>query len=105
MCDVTSNMKLKFENKATDKMPRGQNLFPGNRRAVPKQKGIWIFSCMLGEVCVTNRGRFRKPRVQTDAQMLLTSVGSDSGAFVPRIRRNRKGSGCSTDPKSTCLAC
>lgn len=86
-------------------MPRGQNLFPGNRRAVPKQKGIWILSCMLGEVCVTNRGRFRKPHVQTDARMLLTSVGSDSGAFVPRIRRNRKGSGCSTDPKSTCLAC
>lgn len=37
--------------------------------------------------------------------MLLTSVGNDSKFFVPRIRRNRKGSGCSTDPKSTCLAC
>lgn len=68
-------------------------------------KGIWILLGMLGEVCVTNRGRFRKPHVQTDAWMLLTSVGSNSGPFVPRMRRNRKGSGCCTDLKSIFLAC
>lgn len=60
---------------------------------------------MLGEVCVTNRGRFRKPHVQREAWMLLTSVGSNSGPFVPRMRRNRKGGGCCTDLKSIFLAC
>lgn len=37
--------------------------------------------------------------------MLLTSVGNDSKSLVPRIRRNRKGSSCSTGAKRTCLAC
>lgn len=66
-------MKLKFENQAAGKMQRGKKknlaleLFLRNMRTVPKLKAVWIFSCMLGEACVTTRGRFKKTTVQTDS--------------------------------------
>lgn len=59
---------------------------------------------MWGEACVTTRGCLKETTVQTDSEMLLTSVGNDSKSLMPRIRRNRKGSGCSTGTKRPCLA-
>lgn len=106
MCDVTAQIwSWNLKTKQRIKCQGDKIFFSGNRRAFPKGKGVWILLGMPGKMCVTNRGRFRKPHVQTDAWMLLTSVGSDSGAFVPRMRRSRKGSGCYADLKSTCLAC